>query len=209
MTTFLNLPLLDIVPDGSDDPDEDTDRRGHIIANPSGAFNVEFDATRPIRGRTYTFVMDGRAALKTMLDFINSVLGSYGAFWMPTWREDFNLLSFISTPDPTQGWARYNFDAFGFPQIFRLLNRRYVAEITNGGITAHRIWETGATSQTVEWMTLLGSSFIGSVAQKTIICHLPLFRLSKDYVQVTHYANDVHEVTLDLTELAAEVPVGN
>jgi len=202
MTTINGYPLWDWMPDAIEGK-ERWNLTSRVMNNSAGHSGISYDSAAPVVGRSYTWSVEGWENVEAMLDFLATVKGRYGAFYIPTWRDDFIPTDYTWTDGVTLA-----FEPFGFPDVFRRLKRRRVAFINNGVVDVRAIRETGVDDDGNEYLYSDDGFERPMVNRNTIISLCPLVRLTADAVEIEWRPHDAQaDVTFNVTEVIAEAPV--
>ena len=87
--------VLDERPDRSEDVDESWARSLEVLDNLTGVVTVDDTTQQPIIRRTYTWLLNGRAAIDRWKKWASARAGLYTALWLPTFGEDVEVVDTI------------------------------------------------------------------------------------------------------------------
>lgn len=140
-------------------------------------------AARPFTYEQYAWVLQGRAELRSFEDMLRSLRGRSQPIWVPTFMEDFVLISPIADGATTLTTARAGFTLAGGPRWDR---QDIMIETTSGRIY-RRITNSAVDSQGRETL-LLDNAIQGSYSLDQIVrvCFMTLMRLNQDSVTIEH-----------------------
>lgn len=150
----------------------------------------------PIGGRVYELWLDSRAVVSDLIDWFHARRGRLKPFWMPTFQQDFDIVSGLGTASLTvksSGYTTYMTDS----------SRRQLAFCEpNGTITHREVTSVVNNGNGTETLTLDGTAPAGT----SKVSFLLYGRLESDTLRIEWDNSVTAQCTISFIELPNEVP---
>jgi hypothetical protein len=187
--TYRTLPVLEIPPIGSIDPEWAPERQLSHVDNEVG-----------IQAMQYALV--GPAALAAFRGLLFALCGRWGAIWVPTWAQDLQLVADVPNGATTLDVEGPMLSATGLA-----INRRDVRiQLANGTVLYRRITAAAAQSATVDRLTLdtvIATGFAASAVAS--VSFMALCRQDSDVNLLRHWSHEVVLSELSFRAVANDV----
>lgn len=202
MTTYLSLDVLELQSNARDEPSDGISRSLAIFDPGPGPMDVNARDDASQVSHQYQWTCWTRAMIRTMEDWLLARRGRAIPFWIPSWRQDLELVQDVGAVDSqiTIRWIGYSVFYYGTTNVRRHLmfwtpGARYYRKITSAV-------DNGDGTETLGISSALGVTF----GKATPLSFLLYCRLDSDEVEIS-YANDsVAECTLPYVEIPEEAP---
>lgn len=197
MTTYQGFDVLDIYPDREFDDSERIDNFAQLVESKAGKFSLFYDTITHPWSRRFHWSCMSRAELINVQSFLDSRLGMYRPFWVPTWVSDFEMAE----------------DAVAASTVIVVKNtkkpllREYLALITPTAMELVKVGtlSAGLTSETLH-LNLFSPLLTDKARRTTLISYLQFVHLSDDEVDIVFHNLTQCSIALDYTELIGVVP---
>lgn len=200
--TFLGAPVLSILPNRVDQRQQTFDRRVVRFEVNTAGVDVRAQDDQPGGDHTLEFVCVSRAEVEEVEAFVEARLGSYEAFWFPTWQFEFELTAVaagaVSFTDngyldrlyPSERWRYMSVLGPNLTGGYDMLAFEVQAgEATNTGMTSIGTVAAGGTG----WATMPPDAVLMS--------RLCYGRLRADVLRTSWKTMDAAVITMELTEI--------
>jgi hypothetical protein len=205
MVDYLDIPVLELQPDAGDDA-QGAFARAITLFDPTTGPRLVTDRGRvalPQR-RSVPFILETRAEIATWLDFLDTLAGKQGVFWLPSWLKDFRPSQVIVDDSHTIRVINAGYTA----NVFGDLTREHIAIITPGPEFDYRKIVDSTEDGDEEVLTLSGAGLTALEPDGYLLSFLILYRLDVDDVAMNWTSRTRLEVTVDLVERPDETPTG-
>jgi hypothetical protein len=184
--------------DYNDPLNHDTVQKSELLDAKTGLFRLDssdVEVSRP--GFAYQLELDGREVISKFLGWYEERAGRLNKLWVPTYQEDFNLVSMTGstiTVKESAYEATYNVAD----------HRRDLALVQKDGTLAFRRINSVAPSGANEVLTV--NSSVSSLATTTNeLCFLAMCRLDADEIELAWWTDNCVSVSLRFRELPNEI----
>lgn len=201
-TTFLGAPVLSLIPNRVDQRQQPFDRRVIRFEVNSVGLDARAQDAEPFSEHTLEFIGMTRSEVLEIEAFVEARLGSYEAFWFPTWQFEFAVTALTAT---TFSWEDNGYLERLWP------NRRWqtlsaLGPNTTGGYDM-RVFEVqvgdAANDGVVNTNTVAagGTGWATMPPDAVLLSRLCYGRLKDDRVETQWKTFDAAVVTLNLIEV--------
>jgi hypothetical protein len=180
---YLGLPVLDVIPDESEDLTSSFERMTSMIDNEVGLPKLHDSAGRPFAVKSHRFVLAGREDVQRFRNLIAWLRGRQHALWLPTHAADLVPVGDGAMNDQLYiervGYKRFGVNTLGRRDI-RILLR-------DGSILYRRIMAADEEDSRTELLRVdppFQKSFMPEDVLR--ISYMSLMRLADDVVELEH-----------------------
>lgn len=186
MPTYRGLPVLEDVPEWTRGPTTATTRKLAARDNGFGAPEYIDRADVALLRQVFGYAPVGRAQLARMRSLLYLLAGRWGAFWAPTWAEDFTL----ATPS-TAGTTALDVDWKGYSLYTPLHRNRRDLRIQQGATVQYaRIANTSELDSATERLGIDAPLTASLVPGQVKLSYLSLWRLDTDRLEWAWWSGD-------------------
>lgn len=186
MPTYRGFPVLEDVPEWSRGPTTASTRK--LASRDNGFGNPEFidRADVALLRQVFGYIPTGRAQLARMRSLLYLLAGRWGAFWAPTWAEDFTLAlpSTAGTTALDVAWKGYTL----YTPLHR--NRRDLRIQQGATVQYARIDSTSELDSATERLGIDAPLAASLVPGQVKLSYLSLWRLDTDRVEWAWWSGD-------------------
>ena len=169
------------------------------LSSPAGVFSVRPRAIDPLTSHTLDLVFFHPSEWYAFRSFHDLMLGSFGAFWVPSYQQDLTPIGVIGAADVDIDIQDVGYTSNDFPS----LNRRQIAFVQpNGSFVKRSIINSVSNGDGTETITInasLGFSFQQNNANG--ICFLWYGRFADDVSHMEWVNTDHGTLSIVMTEL--------
>jgi hypothetical protein len=189
--TYRGLPVLEHVPNWTEDPSLEFERKLSILDAGAGAVEVTDEAGLPLSCQRMRFTLNGRDDLDAWKKRLWALRGKQGAIWVPTWAEDLTIVATVADSATTIDveWAGY------VKYLAQDPNRRDIRIQLHDGTTFYRrIQGSTEVSDTVERLTI--NTALGQTVQPqqvALVSFMAQSRSDSDQHELAYFTSDVAE----------------
>lgn len=98
---FAGQNVFDVAPTWSDPPDAQIERTWEVLDSISGLIVMDDTTGSPVIRRTYTWIVNGRAAIRAWKQWASARAGRLRVAWLPSWADDLTLAAPIGSAATT------------------------------------------------------------------------------------------------------------
>ncbi len=203
MNTYLDIPVLELEPDAGEDSQGAFERAMTTFDPATGPRDLYDRALVPFPSQpSVKFICEGRDQINAWFDFMYTVLGRLGVFWMPSWNKDFQPTEDVSESDQQLTCKNVGYTDLG---VFGNGARDFLAIITSGP-TFQYTHISDAGNLGAEEVITIDDPLSAMGKDDFLASFLRLVRLASDDVEMTWTSPDRLEVSIAVVELPFEVP---
>lgn len=170
------------------------------LSSPAGPFSVRPRSTEPYTEHSLDLVFFSAEEVYAFLLFLDTIRGSFGAFWLPSYQQDLTPIGIIGPADVAFNISHTDYTTLDFPGT----QRRQIAFVQpDGSFTKRSITaavDNGDGTETLTINEALGFSFAQNNANG--ICFLWYGRLFDDVVSLEWIDADRATLQLTMIEIA-------
>lgn len=196
MPTHNNYPVLEIAPNWADQPSLAYDRKLAIFDAGVGLRAVEDEALMAFTTQRQRFTFVSRAEIKTWREILYSLRGKQGAIYVPTWTQDFTVVSLITSNATAIDVQKTEHTSL----IGQIASRRDIRiKLFSGQIFYRRITGSVEINQTTERLNI--NAALGLQVQPEnvdTVSYMSLCRFDSDAVDLAWWQGDVCESQISL-----------
>jgi len=190
-TTHRSVPVLTLVPQWSDDVDQEYRRALSRVDGGTGRFFIDDQAGGPHLLQSHRWLLYGRAEIEAFRGWLYARQGRLKAFWLPTWALDLKVVATINSAATT-----IDVEHCGYTDnVAQAIGRRDIRiETVAGTVYYRRITASTEISASVERLTI--SSALGATlaaAEILAVSFMAPARLEADAVELLWTGPDVVE----------------
>lgn len=194
MPSYRGYPVLETVPDWSEDPRLNLARKTTTLDGDVGLVHVEDEAETPLALQSSRFLIATRPDIDVWRQRLYALRGRQGAIWVPTWSSDAGLLSPVANTDTTidVAWAGITEFLFGDP------NRRDLRiELTDGTVLYRRVIAAEVIDANTERLTIDAALGRNVQPDDVALAHwLVLMRQDADAAEMQWFSGDCIETSM-------------
>lgn len=190
---YQGLDMITVQPDWSSPLRNDGKVEAFTVGPDSGVVAGFWDDNFVQLNRAYRWVQEGRANINAFRSLLGRVKGRKKPFWVPSWRNEWQVVSDITDTDAVivvknNGWKRFLEDNSAFSHLLLIDNagNPYPNEILSIFDNEDGTYNLGLSSQ-------VGANL--SVSDIRWGCHLGQFRFASDRVRPKWLTTNVVSVT--------------
>lgn len=208
MTLYNGVLLFDILrPHMPDELSHMYSREMDVLTPPTGPEKGYSDALGDVGKYEFSFILESEAEIAALRTFITGTAkGRYGAFWIPTFYQDYVLNTDIASANTSIIINHADYTNLMYPLG---LWRRHIA-ILYGGIPAslipRKVSSTPSQTATTETLPLSSAVGVNLTTAQVLLSHLLLVRMESDEIAISHLSPSLATATFSVVELLAEYP---